>query len=94
MDNPVGLVGLALVTIFFVIPLVRGIVQAVSERNAWAPFERRDGRHGVLVPGPSFAPLRAPRVGRTTRGLLARWAFWAALTLVFVGGLVYNTFLR
>jgi hypothetical protein len=96
VDNPVALLGLALVTIFGVIPVIRGIAQAASTGNAWAPFESRgNGRDGLLAPGRYFSALRAPREGaRTTPGLVARWGFWAAFLVVFGGIGFVNAFLR
>jgi hypothetical protein len=81
-----------LVLVFFVVPLIRGAVQALSERDAWAPFATRaDGRGGHLAPGRYFAALRAPRPGaRTTTGLLARWCGWVAVTLALVVGVVQS----
>jgi hypothetical protein len=95
VDNPVALLALALVAVFVAIPLILGIAQAVSAREAWAPFERRgNGRDGVLVPGRYFEVLRAPRESARTRlGLVARWGFWVALTVVLGGGTAY-AFLR
>lgn len=81
-----------LVLVFFVVPLVRGAAQAVSERDAWAPFATRaDGRGGHLAPGRYFSALRAPRPGaRTTAGLLARWGGWLAVTVALVAGVVQS----
>ena len=81
-----------LVLIFFVVPLVRGALQALSERDAWAPFATRpDGRGAHLAPGRYFSALRAPRRGaRTSTGLVARWVGWVAVTLVLVAGVVQS----
>lgn len=90
MQTTVNVVIAVLVLLFFVVPLVRGAVQAASEGDPWAPFATRpDGRDGILAPGRYFSALRAPRVGaRTTTGLVLRWGGWVAVTLAVVAGLV------
>lgn len=90
MQTSVNVLLAGLVLAFLVVPLVRGALQAVSERDAWAPFATRaDGRGAHLAPGRYFSALRAPRPeGRTTTGLLARWLGWVAITLTLVAGVV------
>lgn len=90
MQHTVDVLLAGLVLLFFVVPLVRGALQARSERDAWAPFATRSGgRAGHLAPGRYFAALRAPRTGaRTTTGLVARWVGWVAVTLLLVAGVV------
>lgn len=86
VQTTVDVVLAGLVLIFFVVPLGRGVGQALSERDPWAPFATRpDGRDGTLAPGRWFSALRAPRPGaRTTAGLVARWGGWVAVTLALV----------
>ena len=90
VQTTVNVVIAGLVLFFLVVPLIRGVVQAVSERDAWAPFvTRADGRGAHLAPSRYFSALRAPRVGaRTTTGLVARWVGWVGVTLAFVAGVV------
>ncbi|PRY61298.1 hypothetical protein BCF74_10646 [Knoellia remsis] len=90
VENPVALLGLALITLFFVVPLLRAVVQ-VGSGDPWRPFER----NGALVPGRYFSVLRAPRPGsRTTGGLVLRWGFWGGLTVLFLFASAYNAFFR
>lgn len=92
MQTSVNVLLAGLVLAFFVVPLVRGALQAVSEHDAWAPFATRaDGRGALLAPGRYFSALRAPRAGgRTTTGLAARWIGWVAITLALVAGVVQS----
>lgn len=85
-----SLVFAGLILFFFVVPLLRAVLQAWVERDPWAPFaDRPNGRSGILVSRPSFQALRAPRgSGRTTARLVARWAFWVGVTLAMVAGAV------
>lgn len=90
MQTPRVILLAGLVLVLVVVPLVRGTAQVWSERDAWAPFvTRANGRDGHLAPGRYFSALRAPReAARTTTGLVGRWAFWVAITLVLVLGVV------
>ena len=86
MQTPLSVLLAGFVLVFVVVPLLRGTAQAWAERDAWAPFATRpNGRDGHLAPGRYFSALRAPRgPGRTTTGLVGRWVFWVAITVVLV----------
>ena len=79
----VGLVFFGAVWAIFAIPYVFHVVRAVRAHNAWLPFEAKpNGRYTFMAQNRWFASFRAPQpAARTTFGLVARYAVWAAVVV-------------
>lgn len=63
------------------VPVLRGVLTGLRTGDWWAPFVANErGRYGLLANSRFYALHRAPEPAqRTTRGLAARWLFWAVI---------------
>ena len=63
------------------IPVLRGVATGLRTGDWWSPFVVNErGGYGLLANSRFHALHRAPEVAhRTTRGLAARWLFWAVV---------------